>query len=289
MAQGQVTTPNHKVRKRVNRKAEDVITVANVHEALVSKNDFETVQRLLSVDMRRPPGKDTVYPLSGLCFCADCGAPMTRKATSTGFHKYNYYVCSENKRSRGCTPHRIREETLLYRVTETLRGILAVMPDLDGLAERIAGTAGEDAAGKRSAALQKQNDDELERCEAMLMSLYEDLRAGIVDEKDFAVIKKRITERRAAAEQAATALRREEADGRDRQEHLRLQAEEFMKYGRIRDFDRAALVSLVRMVKVSEDGNIDMVLNCDDELGRILKQDTGNPGRAVSGRESGVV
>ena len=49
----------------------------NVHEPIISRSDFETVQRILeNAPVRRPNGDGEIHPLSGLLFCKDCGAKM---------------------------------------------------------------------------------------------------------------------------------------------------------------------------------------------------------------------
>ena len=49
----------------------------NVHEPIIDRADFETVQRILeNAPVRRPNGDGEIHPLSGLMFCKDCGAKM---------------------------------------------------------------------------------------------------------------------------------------------------------------------------------------------------------------------
>lgn len=74
LVQGKITTPNHKVKTRILKPQEKWAVCHNNHEALVSLRTFQIVQRLLSVDMRMAPGKDSIYLLSGIAVCADCGA-----------------------------------------------------------------------------------------------------------------------------------------------------------------------------------------------------------------------
>ena len=49
----------------------------NVHEPIISRSDFETVQRILeNAPVKRPNGDGEIHPLSGLLFCKDCGSKM---------------------------------------------------------------------------------------------------------------------------------------------------------------------------------------------------------------------
>lgn len=266
LVQGRVSTPSHKVKKRVARGAGGLITARGTHEAIVSGKDFETVQRLLATDMRRAPGRSGVYLLSGLCRCADCGAPMTRKASSRNGRQYVYYMCSDNKHFHTCTPHRIREDRLEKTVTGTLRSIVQGAVTRDGLAEKLADGGAAEMERKKAAERMRAVDEELAACSKMLAALYEDYREGTVDERDFAVIKKGLAQRLAAAEQAAARLAESGKDGEEARRRREKAAEELLKYGETETFDRAALVSLVREARVHEDGRVELVLDCDDEF-----------------------
>lgn len=125
LVQGKITTPNHKVKTKILKPQEKWAVSHNNHEALVSLRTFQIVQRLLSVDMRMAPGKDSIYLLSGIAVCADCGALMTRKVSTVNGKKYVYYMCSNNKKNKKCSSHRIKEADLESRVFDTLRDMTA--------------------------------------------------------------------------------------------------------------------------------------------------------------------
>lgn len=227
LVQGAVTTPNHKVKKRIARDASERITVEDAHEAIVGRRDYETVQRLLATDMRTAPGRKTVYLMSGLCTCADCGAPMTRKTSKCGGKTYAYYMCSDNRKYGACSPHRIREDRLEEEVTGTVGQTVSLAADADRIAEAVRRNADGGERARRTEELIKANEEETERCGRMLASLYEDFRDGTVDGKDFAVIRRNLAERRAAAEKAAAGLRKAgQTDGEGRK-RLESQLDEF--------------------------------------------------------------
>lgn len=52
--------------------------IENGHEAIISKIDFNTVQKVLAADTRRSATRDTVLPFSGLILCGECGNSMMR-------------------------------------------------------------------------------------------------------------------------------------------------------------------------------------------------------------------
>lgn len=101
---------------------EEWLVAEGTHEAIVSSATFERAQELLAVRgyaARRKTAEPR--PLTGLFFCADCGAPMT--LWSNG--KARYFVCAGWKRNPGehrCTAHYLREEAVLEAVRARPRG-----------------------------------------------------------------------------------------------------------------------------------------------------------------------
>ena len=66
----------------------------NAHEAIISAETFEVVERLLKTDARIPPNRETPYLFSGIARCAACKNTLLRKTVG----KYKYYCCSLAKK-----------------------------------------------------------------------------------------------------------------------------------------------------------------------------------------------
>lgn len=209
LVQGKITTPNHKVKTKILKPQEKWAVSHNNHEALVSLRTFQIVQRLLSVDMRMAPGKDSIYLLSGIAVCADCGALMTRKVSTVNGKKYVYYMCSNNKKNKKCSSHRIKEADLESRVFDTLRDMTAILLDADEVIKEAGNSANFRIDQKKTKERVSAKEKEITKYNQMLVSLYEDYRDGIVDKSDFAIIKESFEVKRAEAEKAIDRLQKE--------------------------------------------------------------------------------
>jgi site-specific DNA recombinase len=91
----------HKGKYVVRGVGEDVIRTENAHPALVDKDTYIRVQKRL----RRPGPKSRqkALPFDGVVWCG-CGKKARRtggKATKNG-GLYNYYICPERHKGRGC-------------------------------------------------------------------------------------------------------------------------------------------------------------------------------------------
>lgn len=272
LVQGKVTTPNHKVKTKIVKNPEKWAVSRGNHEALVSGRTFHIVQRLLSIDMRMAPGKESVYLLSGIAVCADCGALMTRRATSSGGKKYVYYMCSNNKKNRKCSAHRIREDVLESTVFESLKDMTAGLLDADEILK--------EAEARRDFCIDRKKmeeriaakEEEASRCDKMLVSVYEDYRDGIVDKSDFQVIKESFEAKKSAAREAIERLRREALQQESGKERDAEWLEEHKKWKNLPSLTRNAVVNLIDRVKVYEGGDVEIVLDCDDAYQSILRQ-----------------
>src|SRR5246500_1548004 len=89
---------NTKFWKTRERKADSEI-VEMVVPAIVDKDEFEVVQRLLktrSPALTAPRIVSGPTLLTGICFCAGCGMAMTLRTGKGG--RYRYYTCSTKAR-----------------------------------------------------------------------------------------------------------------------------------------------------------------------------------------------
>ena len=114
LVQHKTTTISYKNHKWQRRPEEDWIVIENAHEAIISKELWDKVKE---VEKAVGHGKHTkrgyMHPLSGLMFCADCGAKMrlgwnTQIAKRTGEEKvYFNFNCGTKSRmgSSACFSH----------------------------------------------------------------------------------------------------------------------------------------------------------------------------------------
>lgn len=100
LVQGKRTTPNHKVKKSIQKPQEEWVRIENNHTPIVTREDFELVGRLLLQDTRIAPKQETVSLFSGLIFCADCGQNMVKSGVCQKGKTYRYYMCCTNRTTK---------------------------------------------------------------------------------------------------------------------------------------------------------------------------------------------
>ena len=189
---------------------------------------------------------------------------MIRSKAGAAGKTYTYYICSESKHFKTCSPHRIRADYLEKKVTKVLQDVIAQAVAAEDI-EKIIKAAGDGTdAGKAIQDKLCRCEEEFEHCERMLLGLYEDYRDGTVDRKDFAIIKRSMSKRRDEARDALSQLKQSVLDVKEAEQRRLDQLEKFRKYKSVESFDRMALTSLVREVKVYDKNHIEVVMDCDD-------------------------
>ena len=132
LAQHRTTTISYKNHKWQRRPEEEWIVTENAHEAIISKELWDKVKE---VEKAVGHGKHTVrgfmHPLSGLMYCADCGAKMRLGWNMPKDIPYFNFNCGNKSRmgSSACFSHFITvpvlEQIILNDVKDKAQKIVA--------------------------------------------------------------------------------------------------------------------------------------------------------------------
>lgn len=234
MAQQWTRTVNYKVHQRRRTAPEEQIVVENTHEPLVSAADFFQAQRLLESRACRTTGRP--HLLTGLVFCADCGAPMYAK--KRGNHCYlNCYRYYQAPGTGRCTSHSIREDAVVDAVTSALRTLAAQSVDPRELA---CGADSRDTAEEQ--ALRERG---LERCRRALLNASKDRADGLLTRAEFVELTGALRREEAALTKPLSAPRTQPDPGAAAKRLLRFE-----------QITRPQLHTLVRRIEVDRNGRL---------------------------------
>lgn len=120
-------TAKHFKDKKSHYVSEDNwLVFENTQEAIIDEATFETVQKVRGTVRRYPDGWGELHPMTGLMYCADCGAKMYVHRAYNGTRKAQYTCSAYGKvpvASLCPTQHRVSEENVLQLIKELLREI----------------------------------------------------------------------------------------------------------------------------------------------------------------------
>ena len=139
MVQNKTKIKSYKVQVCTSVPEEEWIVVPDTHEAIVTKEQFETVQQLLRRDTRTAPGVSHVSIFGGYIRCADCRRAMGKKQVVQPYKKYYYFVCQTFRKGdkTACTKHTIREEKLYEAVLTTIQAQIQLAISMDEVLQEI--------------------------------------------------------------------------------------------------------------------------------------------------------
>ena len=206
LTQGKQTTPNYKVKRRINRAKNDWCVIPDAHDAIISKSDFEIVNSLLSKDTRTAPNKNVVYPLSGMVFCGDCGNNMVRTKSDM---TYCFMCASSRGKIKTCTTHYISEKKLSSAVMETVNSQIAYTLDIERNLAYVKSLPLQQECVTKLTTQLADRENEIKSCKRHKRSLYEDYKNEIISKEDCIQFGKDYEERINELEQSVRRLHEE--------------------------------------------------------------------------------
>ena len=182
---GKTYRPNYKVKRPFKAAEENWTCYENAHEAIISKTEFDTIQRLMEHETRRKPNQSAEYMLSGILFCADCKQSMIRRNVyNKDNRQYVYYNCSSNRRNKKiCSPHNIREEVILEMLLPLIQQHISAVIEIDKMLRYIDSLPEKKGTAKTIDRQIKQLEDELERNQRFKRLAFEKYKENIIDQK----------------------------------------------------------------------------------------------------------
>lgn len=225
----------------------NMIRIEDAHAAIIDRDLFNRVQDRMRGNERDRggrPGSKREYPLRGKVFCGECGAPLH---INTSRHTYDYYKCSEKKRTHQCDNKSIPVDHLEQIVTDIVRRIFGQPSMADALIARLnqESAALQSGAARRMEVIIKEQQDIIRKLENAADAVLNGLSSP--------TITKRITE----LEVQKNALERESKALRQSVEAASLPEQRIREILSLILSDDAitshALLSIVARVEVSRD------------------------------------
>lgn len=160
------------------RPREDWAVVPDTHDAIITKEQWERVQRLLSRRTRQLRFDTDQSPFAGFLRCGDCGRAMVKTKHAGEF----LYSCGSYKRygPSVCSKHSISHAVLEQLVLDDLNQVITSVPDIRRLAEEA------DLRAKKSPqTAQDRLETNLERVCRLKKAAYEDYRDGLLSRAEY--------------------------------------------------------------------------------------------------------
>ncbi|MDO5556816.1 MAG: recombinase family protein [Clostridia bacterium] len=184
---------NYKSKVRVNVPIEDRIICQGTHEAIISVEEFESVQKILSKN-KSFKGTKHDYLFKGLLYCAECGSRLNITYSNYALKKYGEYryttICYSYSRlySDICTRHSnnmvVLEKILIDHIKEVCERYIS-----KDLSSELLKLANQEKKKQKQKLEYKKRIEELEQkledSTLYIKSLYIDKVRGIISEESY--------------------------------------------------------------------------------------------------------
>ena len=280
MVQGRYRVKSYKIHVQEVVPEDEWYIVENTHEAIIDRDTFDKVQRLLLRDTRTAPQKKQIYLFSGFLRCADCGKAMTR--SKVGGTVYYYCRTYKDQSKSACTTHTIKHNRLEVAVLYAIQQQVYLAVDYTKTIERINRAPLVKSQSKKLSDAIEQKDRELAKIARYKQAIYQDWKDGEISHSDYRHMKEDYEEQAEALNEVIDKLRAEQAELENGIDTENPFLKAFRQYGNIEKLTRDVLIELVDHIKVYEGGNISIVFRFADELRRIQEFiEVNNPSEAV--------
>lgn len=195
----------YKDKKAIKKPPEEWLVFENTHEAIVDEETWKLAQKLKKTP-RRTDTNGIANPLTGLLYCADCGAKMyNHKGRAqaekenrgvdpiTGLYPYDHYDCSTyaltyHKSFTTCKGHYISTKSVRALILETIKYVSQyAIANKDDFIRKVRAAAEVRQLENTKKITKKLNRDK-KRCselDVLIKKLYESYAMGKLTENRF--------------------------------------------------------------------------------------------------------
>ena len=181
---------SYKQKKQLKRDPSEWQIFENTHEAIVDRETYDIVQRIRNGRRRRTPMGEMPL-LSGMVFCADCGAKLYQ-VRSTKFRPGQEYMVCATYRKKGkdqCTSHQIRNSVIEEFLLDGIRSMTAYVREHEDefveMVTKLSKAETEKALRDEKRELE-QAEARVHKLDTIIQRLYEDNVEGKISDERFA-------------------------------------------------------------------------------------------------------
>ena len=187
-------------RKTIAQDHEDWIIVEGMHDAIVTKEEYELAQTVIRGGVKKPQRTQREYPLKGLVCCGNCKRAMARRTLKNGTAFYQCGYSTHDRDTECRVGERFFEATIEEVVYNAITQYLSLIEEKSEQNRKVSDlrkTAIKECTDNIRG-LQKQG----EQLKSLKLRLYEKYTAGIISRDEYIRQKSEIDARLAENDEA---------------------------------------------------------------------------------------
>ena len=244
---------SYKVRKKVNNNPSEWMIFENTHEAIIDQETFEIVQNIRNSRRRQTPMGEMPV-LSGMLYCADCGAKLSQVRARGWTPEQEYFVCATYRKRKGqCSSHRIHNIQVERILLSEINRMLAFIRDRESEFVELLTKNNEKTLNKQLCDCTKEMEQSMQRIaklDTIIQRLYEDNIEGKISDERFAKMTTTYEQEQKDLEAKVTILQETISKLKGQQLNIDSFLTQVRKYTAVKELDAEIIRSLVERIDV---------------------------------------
>ena len=286
------TTRNYKDRKTIYLDEKDHIIVYDMHEPVISKDQFDRVQEILNKRCTKTSrNNEELYLFSGMLRCDGCQSSMIRNPK---FHKnkwYVYYKCrAYNQQGTSvCNhSHSITEEQLSTAVRYSLNLQIQTLVDMKRVIEAINQNRSVKKLSVDFSRLINEKATKKENLKTMKLASYMDWKSGSISKDEYTYMRDKFDVMIEKLNKEILALENEKKDEEDIRNNSFGWLDNLIENGYLKNLTREITAEYIDCINVSRDKKIRIVFKHQNEFDRLSDYIQRYAGTCYAGKEGGM-
>ncbi len=261
MVQGKTTKLSLKSKKITYIPKEDWVVVTNTHEAIIDRDIFELVQKMLkSKSHIQQNSKD--YLLKKLLYCKECGHSLCICQNKNS--NYIYTVCNYYKKHSKydvCFPHRFNYKIIEETILKSLKEQCEKYVDSTNFEKLLRDKEKSQSKIEEIKILLTKSNNNIIKYQKQLEKTYSDNLEGKISDSLFQTMQEKINKQIEDEKERINSLE----DGMQQLSSQKYVEPDYKKivekYLSFKEPDKTTLLQLINKIEIDKDGNIDIHYN----------------------------
>ena len=262
---------NHKV---INVDKEDWVRFENTHEPIITKKDFDKVQKKIKINSKyKIRDKDRKYSIyNGLLKCGDCGKAMYKQEDLRSNRQLSNYFCSTylylSKSS--CTSHKIKTEDLNNIVLEAIQLQIKLVIELERSLKKSFLKNNKETVESQYKNNVRIAKIKIENLNNKKLQIYEDWKFEVIDKKEYIIQTKMLENEINKLEENIEIYSKTYRENIRRIKKNDSWIDHYKRNRKIKKLTRDVLLELIDTIYITEDGNVDIIFKYRNEYNELL-------------------
>ena len=260
------------VNKFVVKEKDSWIKTENTHEPIISKDDFDKVQKIIKSNeykRKREPSSYSIF--NGLLKCSDCGRAMMKQEDNRKKYKISNYFCSTHLRaSNQCTSHKIKTSELEEIVLETIQLQVKLIIELDKSITKLIFKSSKEEYEEEYKNNIKVLEIKINNLRDMKRRLYEQWKFQDITEHDFKIQSIELEDKIKSLTKEIELCESSHLEAIKKIRKNEYWISHYKRNRKIKKLNKTILNELIDSIIVFEEGKVEIVFKYNDEYLNLL-------------------